>query len=393
MVGFSRGGFCIRVAAPQLFLVAVLASLGAIASASHHRHERDITGYQRACGPMGNLRLNRPKLVWQVWPGDGCKITHYHMSINDRLVNAEYDPAGRQIVYRPDASLPEGTYNVQCEVLIDDELQMKKHWKFSVTGDATATLPSITDDQVKLAEVVNQYRDLLGLEHVVSDPALSAAAQNHAQYMKDSGHVDHEEAYAVKSWFGYTLEDRLYCYGYVGGAAEDVGYLTAKSSADTIKALFDAPYHRISFMQPGQIGLGAGNVDGRVALDFELNLNQGVTLSPVNGQTHVPSSWNGFESPCPLRMHGGQAVCGYPILVAGFGPKDNKITDGSVTLTGPLGNVECYLNTPGNDDHLSSSLLLIPVKPLMDGTYQASAHVIFGNGTDRTIQWSFTVGS
>ncbi|HLK16462.1 MAG TPA: hypothetical protein VKT78_16770, partial [Fimbriimonadaceae bacterium] len=53
---------------------------------------RDIFGYQRAFGPQGKVKLSRPKLVWEVWPGDGSKLTRFHVSINGRLVSAEYDP-------------------------------------------------------------------------------------------------------------------------------------------------------------------------------------------------------------------------------------------------------------------------------------------------------------
>src|SRR5579871_5061638 len=164
-----------------------------------------------------------------------------------------------------------------------------------------------------------------------------------------------------------------------------------KTLADTIRALFDAPYHRVAFLQPGSPQIGTGIADDRVALDFEMNQVEGLTVSPCDGQGHVPSSWNGFETPNPLRAHGGQAVTGYPIVVAAFGAHPVQIADGSVSLKTDGRPVECYLNTPRNDDQLHSTLLLIPVHPLASGRYEAQAELTLANGTTKSIRWSFEV--
>lgn len=355
------------------------------------RQGRDIFAYQSAHGPLGELCFSRPKVIWQVWPGDGCKLTRFHLSIDGELVDAQYDPFAKEIWYRPQKPFAIGEHEVSADAEIDDELQLKRSWKFQVSVSAISELPTISDSQLDVAKTVNQIRDALGLPHVEPDAALSAAAEGHAHYMKESGHVDHQESYRVASWFGYSLEDRLFAYGYCGSAAEDIGFLNRKSVTDTVHALFDAPYHRMAFMQPGPIRLGAGVDEGRVALEFEMNQQEGITTSPVDGQSDVPQSWDGFETPCPLRMHGGQATCGYPILLAGFGPLEARVKSGTMTLTGPSGLVDCWLNTPENDDHLGSGLLLIPQKPLIPGTYGVDATVQLASGVKKTVHWSFKV--
>lgn len=377
-----------RAYCAALFL-AVLVLFGATGAQAQGR---DIFGYQRAFGPLGKVKLSRPKLVWEVWAGEGSKVTRFHMSVNDVLVNAEYDPSARRIWYRWDAPLKPGVYEVDADAAIDDELLLKKHWHFTITDDATAELPQPGDDQVRAVSTVNDIRATLGLPNVQTDSSLCAAAQGHAAYMRDSGHVSHEEAFAVKSYVGYSLNDRLAAFGFVGGAAEDVGYLSQKTYVDTIKALFDAPYHRVAFLQPGSPEIGTGIADNRVALDFEMNQVEGITMSPCDGQTNVPESWNGFESPNPLRTHGGQTTTGYPIVIAGFGPKAVQIMSGTATLSHNGLPVECYLNTPADDDSLHSALLLIPIHPLEPGRYDASASLSLNNGTTKTVAWSFTAG-
>lgn len=352
---------------------------------------RDIFGYQRAFGPMGKVRLSRPKLVWEVWPGEGSKITHFHVSVNGILINAEYDPSGKRIWYRWDAPLAPGTYEVEADAAIDDELLLKKHWKFTIADDASPELPKPGDVQIRAVSAVNSLRSALGLPDVQPEPSLCAAAQGHATYMRDSGRVAHEEAYAVKSYIGYSLDERLAAFGFVGGAAEDVGYLGKKTYVDTIKALFDAPYHRVAFLQPGSPMIGTGIAEDRVALDFEMNQVEGITVSPCDGQANVPATWDGFESPNPLRAHGGQATTGYPIVIAGFGAHPVQIATGTASLSLGGQPIECYLNTPRTDEALHSALLLIPVHPLAPGRYEASAEATLMNGTTKSVKWSFTV--
>lgn len=330
-------------------------------------------------------------LVWEVWPGTDSKISHFHVSINGRLINAEYDPSGRRIWYKFNEPLAAGVYEVEADAAIDDELLLKKHWKFTVTEDATPSLPEPGEVQLRAISTVNRIRAELGLDEVTLENSLCAAAQGHARYMKECGRVTHEETLATKNYVGYSLDERLAAFGYVGGAAEDVGYLSKKGYVATIRALFDAPYHRIAFLQPGSPRLGTGIEDERVALDFEMNQVVGVTESPRNGQTGVPSSWNGFESPSPLRNHGGQATVGYPIMVAGFGPHDQHIASGTGTLSLNGETVECYVSAPNNDEHLSSAILLIPVHPLASGRYEATAEFTLINGARKSVRWSFSV--
>jgi hypothetical protein len=377
------------------FVVCILASFVASSAHAHVHHPRqgkEIFGYQRAFGPLGKLKISRPMLVWEVWPGTDSRISRFHVSVNGRLVNADYDPSGKRIWYRFEAPLAAGTYEVEADAAVDDELLLKKHWKFTVAEDATPELPQPGDIQMKAVSTVNQIRATLGLDGVMLEPSLCAAAQGHARYMKESGHVSHEETYAVKSYTGYSLDERLAAFGYVGGAAEDVGYLSKKNYADTIQALFDAPYHRIAFMQPGKPRLGTGIEDERVALDFEMNQVEGITVSPCDGQTAVPSEWNGFESPNPLRNHGGQARVGYPIIVAGFGPHPLHIASGSGSLSLNGSPVECYISAPDNDEHLNSAIMLIPAHPLAPGKYEASADFTLINGAKKSVHWTFTVG-
>src|ERR1700684_1535298 len=105
----SPKGFA-RVSAAIALVGACLFFAPAVAEAQG----RDIFGYQRAFGPLGKVKLSRPKLVWEVWAGEGSTVTRFHVSVNGILVNAEYDPTGRRIWYRCDAPLAPGTYEVEA---------------------------------------------------------------------------------------------------------------------------------------------------------------------------------------------------------------------------------------------------------------------------------------
>jgi hypothetical protein len=55
--------------------------------------------------------------------------------------------------------------------------------------------------------------------------------------------------------------------------------------------------------------------------------------------------------------------------------------------------VECYFNTPANDDHLQNSILLIPKQALRShSTYSVHVEARIGNQKSITRDWMSTTG-
>ena len=354
---------------------------------------QQITGFRSAFGPSGSVKIANPTLEWKVWAGQGCKITSTFMAIDGIRENATYNSITRFLTFRPSQPLDFGQHQVRCEVTIDHLLKMKQNWDFTISQNAISNLHPVTPQEDRLFAVVDAERSQLGLSNVNPCRRLIAAAQAHSHYLSKANTYGHFEMEDIPSFVGQSPADRLNAFGWITGGYEDVGYEPDRSAKATVRALYDAPYHRIPFMQPGTIQVGVGAENHRTTIEFGFGNQPGIVVSPANGQISVPRTWNANESPNPLRIHSVQGPVGYPIIVAGFGKRD-QIETTSFSLQNSMGrNIPCFLNTPQNDSELHGSIIAIPKAPLSNGLYQARAFLTLSNGDTLTKKWNFTVGS
>lgn len=349
--------------------------------------------HMRAFGPQSTVRVARPTVRWEVWPGPGSTLTSTMMTINGQDVRPKYDRAGRALTYTPSQPLDEGTYSVECKVIVDDFMPVTKSWKFKIAAGAAEGLPSPSGDQVREVSEINRLRGLMGLPDLEIDPRLCAAAMAHTNYLSVNNLTGHYQRAGDPSFVGVSPGDRLDAFGYSDGSWEGVDY-GRQSDLTSINRLFDAPYHRLPFLQPGSTVVGAGSMPCHMTLEFGMSATSGVVVSPADGQRDIKTSWHGPESPDPLAMHGVDGVVGYPIVFSYFSPQQEKIVVEKATLRTALGDlVPFYLNSPDNDKELNFAALVIPKSPLKPRTgYTVSVDAHTASGKDISQTWRFVTG-
>lgn len=349
--------------------------------------------------PTGSVRITRPTLTFQIAPVGDTKIIGVTLTLNQAVVPATYSLEKKAVLYQPAEPLPPGDYTVQCRVLLDGNFHYDKEWQFTVAADAVSDLPEPTARQRAVFEAVNTVRHAIGLPPFALDPSLCAAAQAHSHYLSlYSDASGHDEQIGRPGATGAMPQDRATTFGYGFPIGEDVSGNSSPLVTVPIMGLFDAPYHRLPFLQPeaGALGVGSDGVQPHLyqtTLDFGQSSTDAVVVSPFPDQTHVPTRWDGNETPSPLRIYTSPTLpVGYAIVFAHFGAGDHPIVLSSATLTTDAGQtVPLYINTPRNDDHLSNAAILIPKQPLLPGaTYHVSVQATTDDGEDISRAWNFT---
>ncbi|RYG34709.1 hypothetical protein EON81_14830 [bacterium] len=365
----------------------VLALAGTTAFAQAGQTFRPMSGIY---GPYLDLSVSRPKVRLEIWAPDGRDVTVAEMKVDDRVVEAQYKKSARALEYIPEASLAPGEHVIQCRVGFKGTPVYKTGWKFRVLPNAMADLPAPTKEQDEALAILNQYRKGMGLPDFVSDRVLNFAAAKHANYCSTHDVIGHEQVPGKEGFMGVSSFERLSCLGWIGQSFEGVTH-GESDIEEAVSSLFDSPYHRLPFLQPGIVPFGAGRVGDKMTVEIGTGNTEGFTVSPGPGQTDVPTKWDRLETPDPLRFHKGHEVpTGYPIVVSLFGEERNlKGVQAEVQLAGKP--VAIFLNTPQNDSELTAAAFLIPQKPLKPGaTYDVSVQGTDEKGNAVVKRWSFT---
>ncbi len=351
-----------------------------------------IEGFHGDYGPRGLIRIAIPSISWKVWADPGESLTKAEMKVDGVRVHASYNSASKRLEWTPSTPLSPGEHRISCQVVVEGMLQMKQSWSLTIARNATISMPEASDSLQEILKDINQFRNLQGLSPDVTSPALAAAAKAHSHYLAVNHAFGHYEKPGTPDYVGNGLDDRFNAFGWTRGGYEDVGLESQGTAYDTVRDLFAAPYHRIPFLQPGMVEVGAADEAHRTTIDFSFSSQQGIVCSPMDGSTGQPSAWDGSEIPSPLRFWNSQGPYGYPIMVAGFGA-DKAIEKGKITLVNSFGRpVACFTSNPESDPELHSALLAIPKAPLVNGKYTARAVLQFIDGTTKKLTWTFTVG-
>lgn len=345
--------------------------------------------------PTGALRVARPTFVWRIIPVGDSRVTAVALTINGKPVSAAYDTARSAVVYEPDFAFAPGAYKVRCEVTLDEVWTVERDWQFSIARDAVNALPAPDARQQKALADVNAVRRMVGLPVLRLDNRLCAAASGHSNYLRKNNRIQHTQQKGGKGFVGQDVGARVGTFGYAGGCFETISE-GADSLSQAVTDLFDAPYHRAAFLQPGGGDFGAG-VDGDlVTLIFGASDTESVVTYPANGQKNVPLSWDGNETPNPLRLHIGGAPSGrvgYAITLFHHSPAPSRLKIRQASLFTAADNkpVPAFINTPDNDDFLPNGVLLVPKKPLRPATaYKVIVTGQTETGMDISRTWTFT---
>jgi len=348
-------------------------------------------GYSAARpGPQGTVLVKQPVLQWRITPTGGLKITDCSMTLNGEKVDATYSVEVGALLYRPTQPLPAGDYSVECTVQFDNKWKPQQKWSFTVSKDALDSLPPPDDKQNEGLRAANGYRRALGLPDLQMEGSLCASAQAHAHFLKSNHVFGHFEKEGMANFVGVKPIDRVESFGHAGGVWEDVAMMRNTPSG-FVDQLFNAPYHRLPYMQPGAVPFGMG-CDGRFScIDFGMTTTEGFITSPATNQVGIPTSWDGIELPSPLSVHGATGPVGYPIVCAYYAESIETVLVDSASLTGPAGDVPLWVNSSANDPELTNAIVLMAKSPLQPGvSYEVSvtAHTEAGKKLSKT--WRFT---
>lgn len=353
--------------------------------------------------PVGVLYVARPTITWKVWPTDkALRVTRVALSVNGvRQPGAIYSEAQRAVVYVCDRPLLPGDYRVSCQIqFARTQPTAPREWTFTVASDAVADLPAPTSEQQDALSLANEYRRLLGLPDFVMDARLCAAAGAHSEYMDRNEQIGHAQQAGRVGFVARRSWERMAAFGYAGGSYENVEYGSPTRSS-ALQGLFDAPYHRIPFLQPGAPVFGAGFAGKATTVLFGTTEDEATICYPFDGQRNVPTHWDGNETPNPLRVHGaqGRGPIGYPITLAYFSPAKTfpRVVSATLVAVQTGATVPCWINTPENDDFLKCAVVILPKSPLQPRTaYQVIVRCAAQTGAgaqsvSRT--WRFTTGN
>ena len=245
--------------------------------------------------------------------------------------------------------------------------------------------------QADMLQTLNEHRFAVGAPTIAADARVNAAAQNHANYSSANGSIGHYETVGLPYYTGYAPRDRLVAAGWSTSFVSEVA-TGGPSGIAGVDQLWDAPYHRLGMMHPNSVSTGwgystAGSRASTVG-DFVYDFSQrpvDYVRSPAAGQSGIPTSWSGQESPSPLPA-GVSGPVGYPIMVVYAGGQN--VTMRAAELVAPDGSrlPIYYARQQFEYDYQ----VIIPQKPLSTGTTYHVRFDINVNGQMVTNEWDFT---
>lgn len=245
--------------------------------------------------------------------------------------------------------------------------------------------------QVQMLQDLNDHRYAVGAPTIAADSRVSLAAQDHANYNAANGIIGHFETAGLPYYTGYGPRDRVAAQGWSTAFVSEVA-TGGVSAIGGVDQLWDAPYHRLGMMHPNSVSTGWGHSDlgsrGATVGDFVYDFSQrpvDFVRSPAAGQTGIPTSWGGGESPNPLPSGVGGPV-GYPIVVVYSAAPNVAMRAAEIVAPGGARLPIYYAPQQFESDYQ----VIIPQQPLPAAT---TLHVRFDitvSGQYVTNEWDFT---
>jgi len=206
----------------------------------------------------------------------------------------------------------------------------------------------------------------------------------------------HHEKQRPRGLYGSIATGPSAGLGYALGDYEDIGFSTV-TAAEMVTELFDAPYHRIAFLQQGTPRLwlqrsrrtrhsGVWN-DSRFR-NYRISCRRRVRRAFILEQ--IASS----QIPCAsipvlptwsdIRFHSSATVV-----------RASQLSVQSATITAADGtDVPCFVNRDANDPEVHGGVIIFPQAPMEPDTkytVKIKGATVDGNDISRT--WSFTTRS
>lgn len=349
--------------------------------------------------PQNEIGIATPEIGIEVHFDSSTKLNSSVMELDGARVNVNYDEKRHRFFYQPTAPLKAGAHQVKLYLGFMGYQVWTHSWTFTVNAQALTSFPKATSDQLTALQAVNDYRKLLGIQELTLNNSLSLAATGHAKYMDLNDLFSHYEIKGKSGFFGEDVGDRTQYYGFSNGVYEDISEQYDASPINAVDGLFDAPYHRIPFMDPDVNEFGYGQKGFFHALNFGVaDPQEAFVTYPTADGKNIPAQWNGNEIPDPLRNAKGIVYpVGYPIMAGIYGPSVNRVeyVSGKLVRNSDGKELAIQVNSAPADEHLTREVIMIPILPLSaNETYtvemQLNAVSPDGSKTSKYKKWSFT---
>jgi len=246
----------------------------------------------------------------------------------------------------------------------------------------------------EMLNLANSFRAAIGAPTLTGDSRVVAAAQNHANYNSANNTSGHFETAGRPYYTGYSARDRVAAMGWSTSFVSEVATGGSDGLAG-VRQLWDAPYHRLGMMHPSASTMGWGHsmLNGRGTVVGDITYNFGIrssefVRSPAHGQTNIPTTWSGNESPSPLPAGAARPV-GYPIMVVFSGGRTVEMRGAALVAPGGV-SVPIYI-APQQFEY--DYQVIIPQRPLAANTTYHVRLDITVAGVWLTNEWDFSTGS
>lgn len=279
----------------------------------------------------------------------------------------------------------------------------------TVAGGGTNTTPAVPVTYDDAISFLNVFRVSSGFNSLTKSTELEISATRHNDYLSTVDLVDflsHDEDPSRTGFTGVTPKDRAVAAGYPLTSQVGEGLTTGKVNStpvDHVKSLLSVPYHSIVLLGlVKEIGMSS-KVVGSTKSYFTVDVGyrqfsdefpaDSVRVFPCGGVSDVPYKSLGNESPAPIPGRNiGTDPIGLPIIV--MSRRSNSLSVISQVIsrkdTGEIVPVVKILDLNSNP---TSSVAILPDKPLAPGVQYDSKITVLNNGKTSTITCSFTTST
>jgi len=259
----------------------------------------------------------------------------------------------------------------------------------TASPSASATVSSLANDASEMLRVHNALRSAVGAPAVRADDRVTAAAQQHAEYLARNNALGHDEVPGSPGFSGVFVRDRLAAQGLSDANASEVA-TSFSSGTDGVRSLWVLPYHRLGLMHPQAVVAGWGHAEmsgrtitvGVIVYDFAASAPDRVR-APAPDQ-RVAGTYSGEEIPDVLPAGASRPV-GYPIMVVYSTARAVDLRTARVTQVG--GPDFAYHVVPQLYER--DYVAVIPAAPLVPGARYHVRLELTVAGTDTVEEWEF----
>lgn len=259
------------------------------------------------------------------------------------------------------------------------------------------------DPAIAALAAVNALRVPVGSGCINEVLTLNTSALNHCGYyamytMGDACIADaHTEVSTCMGFYGASPFDRMMKAGYQGGNSEVMAFVDNPMSA--IATWVNSVWHRTPILDPWTADMGYGNATRCDTIDFGRGKptapNDTVVVYPYNGQTGVPTSFDGSrEGPMPPAPATGWPSSS-PVNVYA---KGIKVTEHILMLDAdptPIDHVwlDAASLPASMQGYLPNTAFLYGNKPFAANTKYRVKIVGMRTGGTLNLEWTFTTGA